>query len=207
MLQFTTPKLAHWLFPQLIWQVPNQGNKIYLTFDDGPVPGPTEEVLEILDQHQVKATFFCVGHNVHKYPDIFLKVLENAHQVGNHTFHHLKGWKTNKQQYLKDVNACKQVMEEVANKSFSLFRPPYGKITLAQIKLLQDYHIIMWNLLARDFDSNVSAQKSLLKLKKHTRKGSIIVFHDSLKTISRVKKCLPAYIKYCKDLGYQFDLL
>jgi len=207
MFQFTTPKLAHWFFPQLTWQVQNQENKIYLTFDDGPIPGPTEEILEILDQHQVKATFFCVGDNIRKYPKVFIKVLTNGHQVGNHTFHHVKGWGTGKTQYFNEVNACKKIMEDVAKKPFALFRPPYGKITLPQIKLLKDYKIIMWDLLARDFDYNVSTQKCLLKLKKYTKNGSIIVFHDSLKTISHVKNCLPTYIKFCKDSGYRFDLL
>lgn len=207
MLKFTTPKLAHYLFPKLIWNIRNRENKIFLTFYDGPIPGPTEEVLEILSNHQVKATFFCVGDNIRKYPHIYTKILNEEHQIGNHTFHHLKGWKSDTRTYIKDVMACNEIMQKYGKLETSLFRPPYGKISFRQISRLKDYRIIMWDVLSRDFDHRFTSQVILANIKKHTRSGSIIVFHDSLKSIDKIKKILPDYIMYCQQKGFKFSTI
>lgn len=204
MFKFTTPSIAHALFPQLTWRIPNNEQKIYLTFDDGPVPGATEEVLDILSTYNINATFFCVGDNVRKHPRIFKKVIEAGHQVGNHTYNHLKGWNTKNKDYLKNIADCAEAIEHAGNRSTRLFRPPYGKISMSQIRLLKDYKIIMWDVLARDFERELSADIILKKIKTHTRSGSIIVFHDSIKTIGQVKKILPEYIQFCKQSGFQF---
>lgn len=207
MFRFTTPELVHYLLPQLTWRIQNSEKKIFLTFDDGPVPGPTEEVLQILKDQKVKATFFCVGDNIRKHPHIFKKVVDDGHQVGNHTFHHLKGWETKDNIYYQDVADCEKILIENGHQSSKLFRPPYGKITFRQMKQLKEYKIVMWDVLARDFEVGLAQDHILNKIKKHTRSGSIIVFHDSVKTLQVVKKILPSYIEYCKLTGFQFATL
>lgn len=207
MFKFTTPLLVQFFFPQLIWKIKNKKQNIFLTFDDGPIPGPTEDILQILNKHQVKATFFCVGDNVKKHPDIFQKIINEGHQVGNHTFHHLSGWKTDLATYLQDVEACGKIMQNHSGKKINLFRPPYGKISINQIKKLKDYKIVMWNVLSRDFDDNYSSPTILNKIKNNTKRGSIVVFHDSLKTIEKVKKILPDYIEFCKQQNLEFSQL
>jgi peptidoglycan-N-acetylglucosamine deacetylase len=206
---------THWLikkyFSKFEWDVPTTQKIIYLTFDDGPIPEVTEYVLEVLANYEAKATFFCVGDNVKKHPEVFQKVINAGHQVGNHTFNHLNGWKNDDTYYIENIALCKQILDEQScqiNTQNRLFRPPYGKIKLSQVQLLQSYYrVIMWDVLTYDFDAHLQAEICLQKAVQYTKKGSIVVFHDSLKTIEKLKVVLPAYLKYFKEKNYSFETL
>jgi peptidoglycan/xylan/chitin deacetylase (PgdA/CDA1 family) len=194
-----TPLFAQWLFKKLVWRIVNT-KKVFLTFDDGPVPEATPWVLDLLREEDVKATFFCVGENVSRYPDIYQRIIDEGHSIGNHTYNHLNAWKTDKKTYLSNVNKAKSVIDS------RLFRPPYGKLSPSLSKELEeDYDIIMWDVLSGDFDSNISAKKCLDNVKKNVKEGSIIVFHDSIKAIDKLKYVLPEVIKSCKARGMEFD--
>ncbi len=193
--------------PSVTWQVKTKKKEIYLTFDDGPIPEVTEWVLNILQSFNVKATFFSVGDNIHKHPAIFGKILEAGHSIGNHTFNHLKGWKTSNSDYLDNIELWE---EAVKNKNFQLnnkplFRPPYGQITSSQSKLLRKkYEVIMWDIITGDFDRNLDKQKCLEKCIKMSRPGTVIVFHDNLKAKDNLQYILPSYIKAMIEKGYSF---
>lgn len=208
---FRTPFFLPWLYQELLWRVPTTERKIYLTFDDGPVPGPTEFVLETLRQHQAKATFFCIGDNVRKHPQVFNSVIAEGHQIGNHTFHHMKGWNFSKAEYANDTAQCEaQLKESGFNAPVNrkrLFRPPYGRITRAQIKALNSYNIVMWDVLTQDYDQSLNPEKCLQGSLQATRSGSIVVFHDSLKALRNLEFVLPRYLAHVKGLGYSFELL
>ncbi len=194
-----TPLFAQWLFKKLVWRIVNT-KKVFLTFDDGPVPEATPWVLDLLREADVKATFFCVGENVSRYPDIYQRIIDEGHSIGNHTYNHLNAWKTDKKTYLSNVNKAKSVIDS------RLFRPPYGKLSPSLSKELEeDYDIIMWDVLSGDFDLNISAKKCLDNVKRNVKEGSIIVFHDSVKTIDKLKYVLPEVIKSCKAQGMEFD--
>ena len=180
--------------------------ELFLTFDDGPVPGPTEFVLETLKQFNVHATFFCIGDNVQKYPHLAQQIVDDKHQIGNHTFHHMNGWKANVEDYVSDTKECDQVIRSYSmNAGKKLFRPPYGRITKKQIEQLDDYAIIMWDVLSIDYNKNLSREACLRKTTKVTRAGSIIVFHDSLKAEKNLRYVLPRYIEKCLEDGYTFS--
>lgn len=186
----------------LIWEMPAEGNDLYLTFDDGPHPDTTAVILDILNKYEVKATFFCVGENVEKYPDVYNQLLEQKHLIGNHSYNHLKGWETGTREYVENVQKCSQVFDS------KLFRPPYGKITRSQRKVLRDqYDIIMWTLLSRDYDSRVDKETCLRKSLKYTKPGAIMVFHDHLKSIEKVKWVLPRYLERTIELGFRYITL
>lgn len=208
---FRTPFFLPWFYSGLLWRVPTKEKKVYLTFDDGPVPGPTEFVLELLKKHQAKATFFCIGDNVRKHPAIFRKVIAEGHRIGNHTFHHLRGWKYSRKEYIQDTFLCESQMKEsglvLNNASKPLFRPPYGRITRAQIESLAAYEIVMWDVLSKDYDQTISPEKILQGSIQATRPGSIVVFHDSLKAIRNLEYVLPRYLSYLKQEGYSFESL
>lgn len=208
---FRTPIFLPWLYPNLLWRVPVTDKKIFLTFDDGPVPGPTEFVLDILKRHDAKATFFCIGDNVRKHPHVFSKVLESAHQIANHTFHHMRGWNFSTEDYVNDTVRCESQILEAGftstEKGKPLFRPPYGRITRAQIKALTNYNIVMWDVLSHDYDKSISPEKCLRGTIKATRPGSIVVFHDSLKAWPNLQFVLPRYLEFCKAEGYSFEVL
>lgn len=188
--------------PYLQWKVPVDEKSVYLTFDDGPVPGITPEVLKILEEYGIKATFFMVGHNIEKHPRIFDMVVNDGHQVANHTYHHLNGWKTPKQEYVEDIRRCRVL---VASK---LFRPPYGRITHAQARWLKDdYKIIMWSVLSKDYDPRITKEKCLNRTIKKTRPGSIVVFHDNLKARENILYSLPRYIESMLQKDYRFEPL
>lgn len=205
MLPFRTPALLPWLYPQLTWKIETQKKEIFLTFDDGPVPGPTEFVLETLQQFQAVATFFCIGDNVRKHPEIFQKIIVQGHAVGNHTFHHLKGWRTSNDQYLKNIHRCDEQMNQELRSEKILFRPPYGQITRSQIKMLTQYRIIMWDVLTQDYSKSLSEERCLRGSIRATRPGSIIVFHDSWKAERNLKYVLPRYLQYFQEQGYAFQ--
>lgn len=199
-----TPALFRWLYPSLEWKGNAANKTIYLTFDDGPHPVATPFVLDLLKQHNIKATFFCIGKNVQRYPQIYQRILAEGHQTGNHTQDHRNGWKTSREDYLENIFTATQYIDA------SLFRPPYGRITRAQIKAVQQqfaYRIIMWDVLSGDFDTQLQPEKCWHRVKKAVRPGSIIVFHDSEKAWQRMQYALPKTIEYFLEQGYQFGLV
>lgn len=209
-----TPTIIKRLFNNQIWDIPNSENKIFLTFDDGPTPEITEWILYILKIHNIKASFFCIGKNVEKYPDIFEKVINEGHSIGNHTSNHLNGWKTKSNDYLKNVDLCNDKFKnsQILNLKFqipNLFRPPYGKIKPSQSKKLRQlsYKIIMWDILTADFDQTISKEQCLENATKKVTSGSIIVFHDSKKAFKNLEYALPKTIEILKEKGYQFDTI
>jgi peptidoglycan/xylan/chitin deacetylase (PgdA/CDA1 family) len=209
---FRTPALLRRAFPSCYWQIPkplHEQPTLYLTFDDGPVPEATPDVLGVLDRYGVKASFFCVGDNVRKHPALFREVLHAGHTVGNHTFHHVKGWQTSLTHYLKEVSMCRHVMEDTAGAALPrLFRPPYGRITPKQLcALRKDYAIIMWDILTHDYDPRLQADALIPQLKPLLRHGSILVFHDSIKAYPRMIRLLPAIIEAALARGFSFATL
>jgi peptidoglycan-N-acetylglucosamine deacetylase len=206
MLLHKTPLLAQWLYPNLVWKKKVNAKIIYLTFDDGPIPEVTSWVLAQLKEYNAKATFFCVGDNIRKYPDVFKQVIDSEHSIGNHTFHHLNGWKTDSTTYLKDFLSCEEEIQKNGIKS-GLFRPPYGRITPKQIKQLSSRQIIMWDVLSGDFLSRIKPEHVLAKSIKYSQNGSIIVFHDSQKAFKNLRYMLPRYLEHFSQLGYEFRTL
>lgn len=200
------PKIIKKIFYNQVWDIPNAEKKIYLTFDDGPTPEITEWVLNLLEKENIKATFFCIGSNIKKHPDIFKKIITAGHSVGNHTFNHLKGWKTSKDEYIENVDLCRTEMSKLAIENGNLFRPPYGKIKPNQCKTLRKkgYKIIMWDILSKDYDSSTTPEKCLKHVKK-TKTGSIIVFHDSIKARKNLEYTLPRAITFLKSKGFVFN--
>jgi peptidoglycan/xylan/chitin deacetylase (PgdA/CDA1 family) len=211
MIPFRTPFFIPYLYPSLAWRIPVTNNKLFITFDDGPVSGPTEFVLETLSRFSSKATFFCIGDNVRKYPLVFKKIIEEGHAIGNHTYNHLNGWRTEIETYLENVKLCDAQLNKSLNlmrpNRKPLFRPPYGKITRRQIKSLSRYKIIMWDVLTKDYSEHISAEVCLRESIKATRNGSIIIFHDSYKAESKLKFVLPRYLDHFRQQGFEFESL
>jgi peptidoglycan/xylan/chitin deacetylase (PgdA/CDA1 family) len=199
------------LFSNYVWAIPNTENKIYLTFDDGPIPQVTEWVLEELKKYNVKATFFCIGDNIEKHPEIFKKVLGEGHAIGNHTFNHLNGWKTTTETYLENFDRCKESIQQfaISNLTSKIFRPPYGKIKRSQAKAIRKsgYKIIMWDVLSVDFDPTLSREKCLQNVLSNVESGSIIVFHDSIKALKNLEYVLPKTLEFLKEKGFVFDVV
>lgn len=207
-LWIKTHKIIKWLFPKYIWDIPNKENKVFLTFDDGPIPEVTEFVLSELKKYDAKATFFCIGDNISKNPDIFQKLISDGHAIGNHTFNHLKGWKTETDIYIKNVDLCRQQLEQHQINT-NLLRPPYGKIKISQAKILRKsgYKIIMWDVISADFDAAVTPEECLKNVLSNVNSGSIIVFHDSLKAFANMKYALPETLKFLTEKGYKCEVL
>ncbi len=199
---FRTPSILPLLYPTLIWRVPTTENKIYLTFDDGPVPGPTDFALEQLKQFNAKATFFCIGNNVEKNESLFKKIEEQGHAVGNHTQNHKKGWITPNEEYLNDISLCQEKMKDTV-----LFRPPFGRIKRSQIKQLDNYKIIMWDVLSYDYSSAMNRDRCLQGVIRASRPGSIVVFHDSYKAEENMTYALPRLLDHFSQKGYKFESL
>jgi peptidoglycan/xylan/chitin deacetylase (PgdA/CDA1 family) len=201
---------THWLIKKLfsnyIWEMPNSENKIYLTFDDGPTPEITEWTLQQLKKYNAKATFFCIGDNIRKYPEIFKKVIEEGHSIGNHTFNHLNGWNTSKQDYLENAKKCQSEIYNLQPAICTLFRPPYGKIKPSQSKELRKlgYKIIMWDIISYDFDAKISKEKCLENVLTNVKSGSIIVFHDSIKAFPNLEYTLPKMLEILNKKGFVF---
>lgn len=191
------------IFSNYIWDIPNNENKVYLTFDDGPTPQITEWVLGQLKNHNAKATFFCIGNNIEKHPGIFQKVIHEGHAIGNHTFDHLKGWKTETEEYIGNAKKCDLTIRE-NNSETLLFRPPYGKIKPSQSKILRrlGYKIIMWDIISFDFDAAISKEECLQNILKNVQSGSIIVFHDSIKAEQNLRYVLPLTLEFLKEKGF-----
>lgn len=190
----------------MTWKVKTAEKVIYLTFDDGPIPDVTEFVLEQLAEFNAKATFFCIGDNVLKHPDIFRKIIEGGHSVGNHTFNHLNGWKTDNATYFDNVALCQAEIEK-HGVSTNLFRPPYGRIKFSQLSKLADYKIIMWDVLTKDYNQNVGKEIVLNKTLKHSEAGSIVLMHDSLKAYENMRFTLPKFLEEFGNKGYRFEKL
>jgi peptidoglycan/xylan/chitin deacetylase (PgdA/CDA1 family) len=202
-------KIAKRFYPGAVWNYPAETEKIFLTFDDGPVPEATPRVLKILDEFKVKATFFCVGENVKKNHGIFNEIVSQKHATGNHTFNHLNGWRTKNSSYFDNVEQCAQVLGASAypgkNNSKPLFRPPYGLMKKSQhAELNKSYSIIMWDVLAKDYDRKISKQQCLHRAASRTVPGSIILFHDSIKAKENLFYALPRFIEYALKKGFLF---
>jgi len=197
------------IFPNYVWDIPNREKKVFLTFDDGPTPEITEWVLAQLKKYDAKATFFCIGNNIKKYPDIFQKIIDDNHAVGNHTFNHLKGWETANEIYIENVKKCAQAICQLKTEHCQLFRPPYGKIKPSQSRILRKlgYKIIMWDILSYDFDQTITPEKCLDNVLKNVVNGSIIVFHDSVKAEQNLKYALPKTLAFLKEKGFVCDIM
>lgn len=199
-----TNRLIRWIYRDYIWKIPNKEKKVFLTFDDGPTPEVTEWVLETLKSYNAKATFFCIGKNIESEPEIFRKITTAGHSVGNHTFNHLKGWKTDTETYIENVELCQSAIGNQLPTTGNLFRPPYGKIKKSQAKSLQKsgYRIIMWDVLSMDYDPETTNEACLNNVIKNVEEGSIIVFHDSQKASEKLKFVLPKTLEFLKQKKY-----
>ena len=200
--------LRYIVYPMLRWRYKTNEKVIYLTFDDGPIPNITPWVLEQLALHRAKATFFCIGDNVQKNGAIYQQIINSGHRVGNHTQHHCNGWLTDKATYLADVVTCSGLVQS------SLFRPPYGRISRAQIKaILGDEmgiginQIIMWDVLSADFDTKITPEKCLDNVISNVKSGSIIVFHDSKKSFKNLEYALPKTLAFLKEKGFSSEII
>jgi len=211
-----TPRVVMKLFSKYTWRFLTQKKEIFLTFDDGPTPEITQFVLDELKKYNAKATFFCIGKNIEKNPTIFAQIIADGHAIGNHTQNHLKGWKTKTKQYIENVLECEHIISKETKKLKSaksnvqqkkLFRPPYGKIKKKQAaKLIKTgYNIIMWDVLSADFDKSISKEECLKNVLENTQKGSIIVFHDSVKAYEKMKYTLPKILKEYTTRGFTFS--
>ncbi len=198
-------KTAWWLralYPSFIWKIDTDEKVLYLTFDDGPHETATPFVLDELQKYHAKASFFCIGNNVVQHRNIYERILAEGHAVGNHTYHHLNGWKTKDEEYIKDIEAAAKEIDS------NLFRPPYGRITRFQASIIKrQASIIMWDVLSGDFDTDIQPQKCLANVLYHSKKGSIIVFHDSSKAWDRMSYALPRVLEHFSGEGYQFKAL
>ena len=208
-----TPEFVKTLFPSLIWNKAKSKKELYLTFDDGPTPEITATVLGILKTYSAKATFFCIGKNVENHSDIYNRILEDGHTIGNHTQNHMKGWKVSTKTYLRNtVEAQNCLVSKIENPEFQIpkiFRPPYGKIKPKQVKKLTKlgYQIVMWDVLSLDWDKDVSKEQCLKNVIDHSEKGSIIVFHDSYKASKNMLYTLPKVLEHFSNKGFEFKAL
>lgn len=194
------PLLYRLLFPEAIWRIKRHRRKVvYLTFDDGPIPEVTPWVLDLLDQHDVKATFFVVGDNVRRHPELLEQIRQRGHSWGNHTMHHLQGFKVTSRRYLRDISEADRLVRS------PLYRPPHGLMRWAQARVLKEhYNIIMHDVVSRDYSNKLSPAEVIENIKRYTRNGSIIVFHDSLKAERNMRAALPEAIRWIKSQGYEF---
>lgn len=196
------PLFYRMLFPETIWRLPCKEKTIYLTFDDGPVPEITPWVLNLLDYYNVKATFFCVGENVARNTELYAEILKRGHHTGNHTMNHIQGTKYSVKDYIRNVDAANELIHS------ALFRPPHGHMCFGQAhELRQKYKIIMWDVVTRDYSKKLNGERVFNNVKKYTRNGSIIVFHDSLKGKKNLRHALPKSIEWLKEQEYDFKLL
>lgn len=208
-LLYKTPTLFRYLLPQAKWKIKTEEKQIFLTFDDGPIPGLTPKILDVLADFSAEATFFCVGDNIRKHGDIFQQIVNAGHSVGNHTQNHLKAWKTNQALYLANIEQCEAYLIKHYAEREKLFRPPYGHITPSLVRELtkRGYKIIMWDVLSQDYNQALSPKVILRNILRTSEKGSIIVFHDNLKAEKSLIEILPEFLKHFSDLGFKFSKL
>ena len=216
-------RFLRWIYPHAIWRMDPSVKAVYLTFDDGPIPEATPYVLDVLARYGIKATFFMVGDNVRKHPDVFRQVVEAGHRLGNHTFNHRGGLRWLSKNYLKNTKKATDLMIEelgkmnnnvtdihqlsaISHQSLALFRPPHGWMRTLQYKAIrrQGYQIIMWDLVTRDYSTWLNADEVLANVKRYARNGSIITFHDSLRSIDKLRKILPAALEWLIAEGFEF---
>lgn len=193
------PRILKKIFPEITWDIRSSDPALYLTFDDGPTPDITSRVLLELDRFQAKATFFCIGRNVERHPDIYRQVVEKGHAVGNHTYSHLKGWYTDDKEYYDDISLAASFIHS------HLYRPAYGMITPSQLKYLrQQYQVVLWDVMSYDFDFNTSPEQCLSNVIRHARPGSVVVFHDSAKASEKTLYALPRVLEHFAGKGFVF---
>ncbi|MBN1116058.1 MAG: polysaccharide deacetylase family protein [Bacteroidales bacterium] len=198
-MYWATPLFIIRLYKSLIWHGKRDKKVIYLTFDDGPTPLITKKVLDILDGFGAKATFFCLGRNVERNPELCIEILNKGHTIGNHSYSHLKGWRTPVKEYVRDVELAAQLIDS------KLFRPPYGRIRQLQSKILiKRYRIIMWDVLSHDYNQKLPAKMCLRNVIRSTKNGSIVVFHDSVKASKNLFEVLPKFLEHFINVGYSF---
>jgi peptidoglycan/xylan/chitin deacetylase (PgdA/CDA1 family) len=208
MRAYQIPFFLPFVYSNRLWSGPASERKISLTFDDGPVPGITDWVLEELEKRGLKATFFMVGDNVRKHPALAQSVLAAGHQLGNHTYHHLSGWKTSTQTYLDDVESCDAILADTIGETPRFFRPPYGWMSPGQAKgLVPAKKIVMWSLLSYDFDPVLSSEILIRECTSRTVPGTIVVFHDQQKTKAQLMRVLPQYLDFLVGEGFTTQLL
>lgn len=206
-----TGRIIKKLFKGYVWDLPTTDKKAYLTFDDGPTPDVTDFVLNVLEEHAIKATFFCIGNNIDNHPDIFKRIIDSGHTIANHTYNHINGWNTSLEKYLDNARKAEESIIK-HYKAFSgnkLFRPPYGKISRSQANALrrQGYRIIMWDVLSADFDHTISPEKCMANVVDNVRPGSIIIYHDSVKASANMQYALPRAIEILKKRGFRFEAI
>jgi peptidoglycan/xylan/chitin deacetylase (PgdA/CDA1 family) len=190
-----------WLYPRAYWRMDRRERSVYLTFDDGPIPESTPFILQTLRQYGIKATFFMVGDNVRKNPELYQQILDEGHQVGNHTHNHISGFRHSLHNYSYNVEKANAYIKS------HLFRPPHGWMRLSQYALLsRKYKVVMWDLVTRDYSKWLTAQDIINNVKRYARPGSIITFHDSLKSIDKLRTALPESIAWLQEQGYEFKV-
>lgn len=190
------------IYPEALWKVNSSENELFLTFDDGPIPELTEWVLDTLKEHHAKATFFCVGANILKNPQLFERIIAEGHLVANHTMHHIKGFKSTVANYLSEVKNCEELTKT------KLFRPPYGQLKPSQYKALlnEGYKVVMWDVISYDYEK-ITPQQCLNNVLKHSKTGSIVLFHDNVKACENLKYTLPLFLKHFANLQFKFKSL
>ncbi|RAJ75708.1 peptidoglycan/xylan/chitin deacetylase (PgdA/CDA1 family) [Chitinophaga dinghuensis] len=200
-----TPGIIKAIYSSCIWDMPASTNAVYLTFDDGPHPEATPFVLDQLKKYGAKGTFFCIGKNVIAYPEIYQRILEEGHSIGNHTHNHVNGWKTSTEKYIENVMLAREYIDS------PLFRPPYGRITPFQIRMLKKQipgaKIIMWDLLSGDFDTDINGEACVQNVVFKLKPGAIVVFHDSTKAWERLSYALPRVLEFCKKQKFELRAL
>ncbi|MBS1601008.1 MAG: polysaccharide deacetylase family protein [Bacteroidetes bacterium] len=199
-----TPWILKKIYAKCIWNMPREKKIIYLTFDDGPHPVATPFILDELKKYSAKATFFCIGKNVVEHHDLYRRIIAEGHRVGNHTHHHLNGWKTTDQKYFDDIRQAAKYIDS------NLYRPPYGRISHFQINNLKNslgYHIVMWDVLSADFDRNINGDRCAINVIANTKPGSIVIFHDSEKAYDRMRVALPKVLGHFSEQGYNFEAI
>lgn len=197
------PLLYRLLFPEALWRYKRHKRRVvYLTFDDGPIPEVTPWVLDILDRYGIKATFFMVGDNVRRHPELLAEVHRRGHSVGNHTMHHLQGMKVTARNYWRDISAAAELIDS------TLFRPPHGIMRWKQAAVIKHhYNIVMYDLVTRDYSRKLGPERVMDNVRRYARNGSVIVFHDSLKAERNLRAVLPQAIEWLRLQGYEFEPL
>lgn len=200
MSEFNPYRLAAKVCRQPVWHFKPEGRSLFLTFDDGPTPGVTPWILDVLRSYDARAIFFCLGSQVQQHPELYAAILNEGHAVGNHTHNHLDGWRTPVRRYLKDVDRASQWIDS------GLLRPPYGRLGPLQMRhLAKNYRIVMWDVMSRDYDERLSPESILVRLKCRVRPGSIVVFHDSTQAEKNLHSILPNFLDYCQNEGYKLN--
>lgn len=201
-LRVRLPRFFTALFKNAVWRMNEQEQVVYLTFDDGPIPGVTPWVLDLLEKEGIKATFFCVGENVKKYPEVYQQILKAGHSVGNHTFNHFQGIKHTDRHYFRNIELAGSYIDS------DLFRPPHGLMKPSQYNFLKNrYKVIMWDLISCDYDRSLTPEKVYRNVVDFVRPGSIVTFHDSEKARTNIMEALPKAIKWMKMQGYRFEAI